>query len=383
MIWSTLKYTIKREMRDKVSLFLMLIFPIILVLIVGVCLKSHFEAPPFDKAKIAVIDLDKSRESKVFLDIFGEDNIKKLIDVKQDIVTVDEAKKIYESKKIDGYIEIPKNFGFNANNGKEAKLILTEDGSNSQAINVVKQMIDEFNSGSNLLNVKGIDNKKLDIINSIYSEKMVHSVGINQDHIPRSIDYYGVTLLVMICMYGSLYVIRMMSETLYEECGIRLKTITNSDYKIHLGIILASFIVVSIQILILIGVFKIGYGVYYGGNIWKVFILLGSMCIFSKLMGTLIIRLFKSYSISYTIAQVLILSLTFLAGGFVILDLGNGMFGNIVENYLPNAVCQNAIFSAIYDTNSVSFGQALCVILTESFVVLIISILLKRKESIV
>ncbi len=79
MIFYTFKYTLIREIRDKVFMFLMVIFPIILALIVGTALKSDFETPTLEKSIIAIVDLDKGVYSEALIDIFKEDSVKLLV----------------------------------------------------------------------------------------------------------------------------------------------------------------------------------------------------------------------------------------------------------------------------------------------------------------
>lgn len=379
MIFNTFIYTIKRELRDKVSLFLMLLFPIILVLIVGTCLRSDFEAPIFNKARIAIVNLDETYDyANVLVDIFKSEKVEKFIDVDTDITTLDDAYEKYLSKDIDAYIEIPKGYAKSIMDGSSIDIVLNERGENSQEINITKQVLNEFTTRLNLLK----KDRNINVDANFDADTIVVS-SINKNHIPTSMDYYGVTLVILICLYGSLYIVRMISDTLLDETGMRLKTITDKEYKIECGLALGSILVVILQVLLLIAIFKMGYKVYYGEHIFKIFVLLVSLILFSNAMGVFIIKLFKNYNLSYVFLNVLILGSTFISSGFVVLDLGDGLFSKIVENFLPNAICQNTIFSVIYNTNAVDFTNSLCTILIETLVVVLLSLFINRKENVV
>lgn len=379
MILSTFIYTIKRELRDKVSMFLMLAFPIILVLIVGTCLRSDFEAPSVEQAKVAIVNLDENEQYfEILKDIFINEKVEKFVILDEDIKTLSEADKKYTDKDIDAYIEIPEGYSKAIMEGDNKDIILTERGENSKEVNIIKQVLNEFTTRLNITDI----NRETDLSN-IFDENMIIVNSINNEHAPMAMDYYGVTLVVLICLYGSLYIVRMISDTLLDETGRRLKTITGKSFKVEIGLLLGSLLVVILQVLLLVGIFKYGYKVYYGENILKVLALFCSLILFSNMLGSFIIKLLRSYNFSYVLLNILILGSTFISGGFVVLDLGDGAFSNIVENFLPNGVCQNAVFSVIYNTNAVNFTSAISTILIETIILLVLSLLLDRRENII
>lgn len=372
MIWTTLKYTYRRELRDIVSMILMVIFPIVLACIVGNALKSNFESPLVDKQTFAVVIEDNNKDMKSLLEVLQSDNLKKVITVSQ-VDTLADAEKAYETSEIDGYI-------YQTEAGSDKKISLYVEDSNTQGSQIVKYAISKYNTVQAMFTFEAVGYDKASVISELIGDKYLEAESVTSTHKPKAFDYYGITLAVLICLYGSLYTIKIFSETIIGKHGARLKSITSRKFTIAVGILLASFLLVCIQVFVLLLFYKFVYGVYLGNNLKDVLIILVVFIAFTDLFGAALISVCQNYNIAYVFANMIILGCTFLASGFVILDLGNGTFGYLVENYLPNAVCQNALFSVIYDTEVVSLGKYLSIISIWSLVLLLITLLSNRKE---
>lgn len=383
MFLNTFKYTLKREVRDRVSMFLMVIFPILLAFIVGNALKSEFEVITFDKAKIAVVNLDKGEASSSFTEILAADEVQSFVTINTDIDTVEEAKYAYDQVEIDGYILIGEDYTNNLidSDALPCEIELYKTGNNAESMEIVKQIIDEYNLRMEVLSSDTLSNEDLEYIDQAFSKDFISSSSLNNNQNPTSMDYYGVTFIVLVCMFGSLYNIKVVSDIMYGKFRDRFKSIKSNELYLYLGTGLSSFLLVSVQILVLILFFKYAYGVYLGENIFKLFLITELFILLTNIFGTALITVFKRYSISYTVAYIFIFGTTFLSSGFVILNLGNGRLNYIVENILPNAVCQNMLFSVIYDTQSIDLFQSTLVILIWIAALLGIIYLAKRREN--
>jgi ABC-2 type transport system permease protein len=372
MIWINLKYTFKRELRDIVSMILLVIFPIILACIVGNALKSDFELPKVDIQTFAVVHGDENDYMNSILEVLHTDALKDVINATQ-VDTIASAERQFKSSDINGYI-------YQTEDGANNKIGLYVEDPSSQGAQIVKYAIEKYNIIQAMYTSEIISHEKFQIISDLIDNKYTVEESLVSNHKPKSFDYYGITLTVLICLYGSLYAIKIFSETIIGKHGARIKSITSRKFNIALGILLASFILVCIQVLVLLLFYRFVYGVYLGDNLKDVFIILVVFIAFTNFFGASLISVCKNYSIAYMFANIIILAGTFLASGFVILDLGNGILGNIVENYLPNALCQNALFSVIYKTDAVDLTRYLSIISIWSAALLIVTLITNRRD---
>ncbi len=369
MIWTTLKYTCKRELRDVVSMILMVIFPIVLACIVGNALKSDFQSPIVEKETFGLVN--DNNYANALLEIFHTDIMKDVINIVE-VDSLGDAKKQYEDSVLDGYLyytEVDKN----------QEISLYVEDSNTQGTQIAKYVIEKYNTTKAMYTPEIIKNNKAQIITDLIGDTYIVPESLTGNHTPKAFDYYGITLAVLICLYGSLYAIKILSETIIGKHGARVKSITCKKFSIISGILLASFILVCAQVLFLLLFYKFVYGIYLGNNLINLILILGVFIVFTNLFGAALISICKNYNIAYTLANIIILGCTFLASGFVILDLGNGVFANLVENYLPNAVCQNALFSVIYKTDAVDITRYLSVISIWSVALLLIILFTNRR----
>ena len=374
MIWTNFKYTCKRELRDIVSMILMVIFPVILACIVGNALKSNFESPKVDKQTFAVVNEDNNDYMKSLLEVLRTETLKNVINVTQED-TLANAERQYETSDINGYI-------YQTEDGTNKKIALYVEEPNTQGAQIVKYAVEKYITTQAMYTSEVVGYDKFQMISDLIGDKYTEAESLTSNHKPKAFDYYGITLAVLVCLYGSLYAIKIFSETIIGKHGARIMSITSRKFFMALGILLASFILVCVQVFVLLLFYKFVYGVYLGDNLKDIFIILVTFIVFTNLFGASLISVCKNYNIAYMFANIIILGSTFLASGFVILDLGNGTFGYIVENYLPNALCQNALFSVIYKTDAVDLTHYLSIIATWSAALLLVTLITNRRDRI-
>ncbi|WP_167959145.1 ABC transporter permease [Anaerosporobacter faecicola] len=366
MIWKTVYYTWKRELRDYVSMLLMVLFPIVLACIVGNALKSDFQSPGLNLETVAFV-LEK--EDSYLLDlqkVFQTDSVKEIITVTQ-VSDLEQAKRQMKQKTISGYITY---------NSSEKKLNLVMQDINSQGAQIAASIMNQYIESNAMFET--VSYEKVEELSDYVGGEYVSNTSMIAGHKPQAFDYYGITLMVLVCMFGSLYSVKIISETLEGKHGERIRSITTHPSQIYIGVYLASLVMVCAQILILLLFYKNVYGVYLGTNYGKLFVIIFSFIVFTNLFGVALITVLRKYNVAYTIANILILGTTFLSSGFVILDLGDGVLGTIVERVLPNAICQNALFSVIYGTGSELYRHYLIGIGCWSVVLLVLTWICRR-----
>ncbi|MCL2252925.1 MAG: ABC transporter permease [Lachnospiraceae bacterium] len=366
MIISTFKYTLKREIRDYTSMLLMVFFPAILALIVGNALQGDFQAPKTEKYKVALIEGDMYMESL------------KSVFAAEAVSNITETIILNNHSEADNALLLGEIHGYIWYDSDEINFVVEDP--ELQGVAIITFILTQFTRNQNIFTHQNVNYNDYDVIGNRLLETYIQARGLSNNHIPRAFDYYGVTLTVLVCLFGSLYAIKIISDTLIGRKQERLLSVTNRLLPIYIGVLLASILLVAMQISVLLIFYKMVYGVFLGSNYFRLIAILFIFIIFSNLFGLALISVVKDYGIAYTLANIIILGSTFLAGGFVIIDLDHFGAGRLINQLLPNAVCQNVLFSTIYETNSVSFIEYIQVMAAGASILIIVAVLTNKRR---
>ncbi|WKB34978.1 ABC transporter permease [Terrilactibacillus sp. S3-3] len=136
--------TIKQNLRDRKSLIMMLLFPIVLTLILGTALGkvmggSH--AAESLHVKAAIVNDDHGAAAKSMVQFFQSEKIKKIVSSKNDI-TEKRARADLKGQKLDAIIVIPGGFSNQVASGRPAHVDFVTSG--DLEATVVKSIADSY-----------------------------------------------------------------------------------------------------------------------------------------------------------------------------------------------------------------------------------------------
>ena len=339
-------YNMKRELRHKTNLMYMLLLPIILILILGNALKGEYTPSDIKKAQVYYCSEDDGEISKEFEDYVKSDEFKDLIDVKK-VNSKEEGLKLIKTDERSSFIYLDSKFTDNIKNGKDGDINVYNETDNIQA-KIVKNIVEGF----------------CDVGNAVYASYLIGGEGeysyegnsvidspIDIDgKVPRAIDYYAVTMLVMILMYGANYGSNSILSAYVENEGIRLQTTPTRRIQILIGNIAASVLVVFIEGLLLMMFAKFVYKANYGHNIFIIIVIIFSLAVFSNFMGMMIATLIKNEERASSIIDIIVVACTFISGGYMRFIINNPIYEKIIR-FIPNGMAQNAMFNVIYNSN--------------------------------
>lgn len=316
-------YTFKRTIIGKKAMISMIAAPLLFILILGASLNSLFDYINFENVKIYVYSENTSTFNE-FKNYTENQKLKANLSVKRITsrdVGISEVKKENVAALICLGIE---------NNKKIIKVYVYREDSFSASMigNLVVGYKNSFESktNSNYLIGKGIDN-----------------VGKS----PRAIDYYAVTMLIMMILYYSEECIAVLNEDLFRDVKDRvnslpLKAMDNVIGKI-LGFTFSTFVCAMIIILFS----KSIYGVNWGNDLGYVTLVILLFSFFSANLGSAIFFITKNIDISNYIIQAMVPAFTFLSGGYFQTDFfSEGL--EKMANLSPSYAVQNMIFNNIY-----------------------------------
>lgn len=367
-------YTIKRNIRDKRSLCLMLLFPIVLILILGTALGGQFKPQNVDKTVVYYINNDNGEMGKAFDQFINRDEIKEVLDVKT-IDSKEEARKIVTGGGAVALIEVDEDFTANYALGEKAKVHVYKNNNSGFRASVVRNIVDSFidgaNSGKAILRIGKMPDYK--------TFTTIEDTPLKTDgKIPGAMDYYAVTMLVMILMYGAGYGTYGMAEDYLYDMGNRIKASPIKIHELFIGKILGTILTIFCQGLLIILFTKFVYKANWGSSIVQIAFICLSLSVFSTAMGSAACILFKNEKTADSITSILTPIFTFLAGGYVPINSSNNVFASI-RMLSPNFLAQTAIFNTIYGGEVLDIYISTGILWAASLIMLLVSLAAARR----
>ena len=336
-ILTIVKYRLLQSIRDVQSLISMILLPIFLILILGNALKNNedFTARTVDKVNLLYINNDSTTEAIAFENFITLDELSDIIQVEK-INDIEEGKKLIENRKYDALVIYDEN--------STGKLELIGSEFNQLGVSIARGIIETYSSSANAMEALAkiqSRNFTLEQNNNLQDEAI--SVSGKE---PSATDYYAITMLVMIVMYGSIYANFAIDKSYYGAGGSRFRSTPLNLSEIFIGEAIGVVLTLMIQVLILLLISNFAFGVNFGSSIPTILLTAFSLSVLSTMLGIFAIMATKKGLLGLTLLNVIVPIFTFLSGGFMKVDFG-GIVGAI-SKLTPNYLASNAMFKSIY-----------------------------------
>lgn len=368
---------IKLKFRDKKTLVLNLLFPIVLVMILGSALKSTdaFSVQDLGKTKICYLNSDNKDMSKSFDEFLKNKSIKEIVTAKN-VKSVSEGKKLVNDESVYAFIYIDKNYSKNINSDKKGKISIYETKTNTVRNAIVESLVDSYNTGANTV----MTASKIAMAREQYiSRDNVKEQYLNIDgKTPGAIDYYAVTMLVLTIMYGALYSVSDLKQMFYDNVGRRIKTTRTNIFQHIIGILSAEVIFLMIECGIFVLFTKYVYGCNWGSNPSKIALIFFALSCIATALGIMVGSIFKDDKKASGIVQIVIPILTFVSGGYYKIVLVNTDF----LKYVPSYLAQTALFNTIYKDSSVIANNYIITMFVMAAVMFVIAAFVGRRRTV-
>lgn len=268
MFYHNLKYSLKTLFRDKGLIFWTFAFPILLGLFFNLAFSDIEKSETLDIIDIAIIDNYEYQNNTIIKEAFKElgssTSNNQLFNIKY--VDVDEANKLLDDNKIEGYILLENN---------DKKIMVKENGVNAT---VIKSVVDELSTNEKIINELVKDELSTNTnkdINKIYENvyKKAQNLMTKDNNITdissKNLSYTVIefyTLIAMSCLYGGTIGLVAISNNLanMSDKAKRKSISPTSKSSMLLSSLLASYIVqiigVTLLLLFLYLVLKIDFG---------------------------------------------------------------------------------------------------------------------------
>lgn len=362
---------IKHNFRNKRVLAIMILFPIVLIVILGTA---------FSKVMSNDVQLG---EIKVLYTVQGEGNVEKAFEDLQkglkeynvSFKETEDIKKAKESVQDSNY---------------SCYLLVNED---SKEIKIYKN--DRYYLDASF--VEGILNtfiQRYNVINEIQeknprviaeilkgsNKSFVKMEALNEKKEPRAVDYYGVTMTTLIVLYSAMTGAYAMKSEKNGKTEGRMMVAPIGKKEIFIGKILGALVVTILQIFIVIIFSKYVVGVNWGDNIVILILVIGSEIIMAVSLGIGVSFLTKTESAMNGILNSIIPVMVFLGGGYVPLEQFNSEILNTISNFSPVRWVNSSILNIVFRNNYEKVLPTIAINITAAVILLVTASMLFRGE---
>lgn len=338
--FSLVKKELIHNFRDKKAMFLMTIFPILLILILGMALSGTFSSSIMpSKIKVAYIG---DRDKEIYKS-FKEFTKEKTLNIEfEEIKDEETTKEMVSDGRYDGLIKFT----------DDDTIELFKNNIRELSGNLIKTVIQTFTDKSNVVNavIKVNPSSVEDIIN----KPMPDNVKINEvkgSTKPTSRDYYAVTMFTMIILYstniGAFGVLGENLRKTYER--IMASTVTPIEYLCSK--VLGAFLITSFQVSIVYLFSRYVLNTNWGDRPYFILLISASLIFMAVSLGIGLSIGIKNPIVMSAGLNMTIPLFVFLAGGYIPLTIFNNKILNMVSNISPLKWTNDAIFRLIYNND--------------------------------
>jgi len=344
--------------RNPVTNAILIAFPIVIILILGNALGAYI-SPDTDLTPAPVAAAaDPDGMLGAFLQ---NEQISRFLDVT--FTGRAEAEMLAEDNKVVAAI---------IESSGDISVVRTNDGSMHTQLTL--SIIDSYKQIGTAATIAAMSGK--DVYRLLGAEIEVRDVPLGK-RIPGAIDYYAVTMLVMILMFTGINGMDLFNKGLLSDTGNRARVAPVSKPALIGGLLAASTITSFLQGMVTFVFTAAIYGVYWGERIPLVLATLFAVVLFSQSMCIFMLMVFRNMSAASGFAQVLIWSMTFVSKGYAKMT-----FGPLDEafRYAPNAMAHTVIFGAVFGGNEAKMTLSLIILFGLGVVLFMLAFLFGRRR---
>lgn len=336
----------KQNLRSKKSLIMMILYPIVLMVVLGTALSGAFDSSAgFSEINVLYTNPGGTPLAQAFQGFVARSQEMGMVftlepDREQGMQSI-------KSGAYACYVIV---------SGARVELVKND----SQAFRgiLVETMLSTFTRRYNAVYEIAKANPAMagEIMNRPASGDYVKTSSLSERKQPRALDYYAITMLTLIILYGSTRASYAIFNEKLMKTESRLYCAPVKKSALLLGKILGMLLITMLQVIIVVVFCKYLLGTYWGSHLGTVLLLLTSEVVFAVSLGIGMAFMARGeVGPAIGILNLIIPFLVFLGGGYVPID----SFGKtilMVANISPIKWINSAIFQVIYNND---FGTVL------------------------
>lgn len=371
-------YTILRNFRDYKTLTLMLMLPIMLIIILGSALSGSFSPSSINITTICYLDKDKGFMADNLKEFLTSEEIAKLVEVKV-VQSEAEAFELIKKDSATALIGLPEDFTEKVQQGEKTAIDVYSSKYSSLRTSIVQSVMNGFIKSTNVqLVIRVMDNTHPEY--KAFDNLEEFSV-TTEGNIPRAIDYYAVTMMIMTIMYGTSYGNFALKEEKELKTNIRLASAPIKYSEIVLGKLLGTIVTIFMQAMLILIFTKVFFNVNWGGDILFIMFVCFSLTLLSVGLGMMVSNFGRNPRATGALLNFGVNITTFLAGGY----FPASQMGLVLEKIgiiSPNYLAQQALFNQIYGGSATQTSNSLILIWTIAIIAFAIAGLTERRSAV-
>lgn len=358
---------IKTDFRDARTLFFMLAFPILLMLVLGTALSNAFTTS-LPVADIDILYKDKTESGN--FQLFIDEVEKSGIQFKEAKDPIDGEKEV-EKRNYDGYVKV-------TNEGVQLYL---NNGSSIEG-NILQGMlssyVDQYNITSEI--IKMAPDKLESAFTREQPKDFIQETSLLPDRQPSSMDYYAIVITTMIILYGAIGASSLIVSERVRKTGDRLIASPVRKSEIFIGKVLGCLVVNIICLVLIISLSTLLFKANWGDHLELVFLVLLTEVIFAVSMGIGLSFITKTSAAPSVIIMLFVQIASFFGGAYFKIENPEGIFKFITE-LSPLTWMNTALTKIIYANEFSAAIPAISINLAGSLIFFLVAIVsLQRRE---
>lgn len=341
------------------TLLLMILFPVAITWVLGTALSSA-TGHTFD---LPEVKMPMVSEGGMLSDIFiANSQASGLTFEKTEQAEVDRR---IAAGTLKGYVELT---------GRD--LILHSDDQGSLEAMMVKMYATAFTKQANLSALAIKEGKLKQAVPQFKSFARVEGIdGLNE---PNSFGYYGVTMLTMIIMYGSIQAMSLLALEKNARTAQRLKASPYPMNRVFFVKAATACGIILLQALILILINHFVYGIDYR-HIGMVMLMLIPLAVFVTSLGVAAYQVLRRAGAASAFLNLITVASVFMGRGYTPMPSDNGLF-DVLYRISPIGWINEGLFTYIYQGETGAILSAGSKLLGLGLVMLLIAYALFRRE---
>lgn len=368
-IWNIAKNGFKTDFRDRRTLVFMLLFPIVLMLVLGSALSNAFDSHSQIKiGDMTVLYKDNGGSFSPFFQAFAREVESSGVHFKAVGPDVDAMKEV-ETYKATGYLEIT-----------EQGAHLYGSAQSTIESNIVQAMlstfVDQYNVAAELAK---LDPKAAAaVFTSPGNHTYIQEASLNSVKKPGSMDYYAIAMTTMIALYAAMGSSYLITGERLRKTGERLIAAPISKTEIFTGKVLGSLAVNFLCILVIVLFSKYAFNAYWGDHLGQVFAVFLTEVILAVSLGLGLSYIAENGA--RMIVMVFVQVASFLGGAYFPMGDAEGIFA-LIGKLNPLQWTNTAVTQIVYSNDFSAGLQAILLNLGLAALFLLVSIVsMRRKE---
>ncbi|GMK38585.1 ABC transporter permease/ATP-binding protein [Paenibacillus sp. CCS19] len=353
-MWTIFATSMKRKLTNPTIIVNYILLPLLLIVILGNALSSAFDkddeggAVPasLSQVKTVVVNEDQGKLGADIVTFLTSEDNKGLFDVTVE-TDANKAEQMLRDGEAEQYIFIPADLTSGFENKKNSSVIVYGEDSNIDKVNITGLTLSTFGDGYLAMDVSSAGNQK-ELYTYVYSNLLTTGASANSSGDGSSdssgitaLSYYGVTMLVLILVYGLANTMNFVQEEYSEALGDRYLVSPLSRTSLIVGQLLTGCAISIVQGIIIVLCAQWLFDVSYGDNMLVVFFIIIAGSIFFNALGLILGVIARRVKAIDSVVTLLIPVMTFIGGGFIKIDLGG------LRNISINELYQQPLFDYI------------------------------------